>query len=146
MTRPSQLTNTDRQSTCKLVDGSRWSIPYSPDDENRRRAQKRDVVVQAVVVLIIAFALISWAVEAAGPEPQRPPAAVSAPAGDVYEQGGYGCDVDEYENAYGDCVRWPVAAPAAPMGSTARCRDGTYSFSRSRSGTCSHHGGVSSWQ
>ncbi len=34
---------------------------------------------------------------------------------------------------------------AVPAGATARCRDGTYSFSRHRSGTCSHHGGVAVW-
>ena len=41
----------------------------------------------------------------------------------------------------------PVAAEAAspPPGATARCRDGTYSFSHHRSGTCSHHGGVALW-
>ena len=41
----------------------------------------------------------------------------------------------------------PAAASggAAPPGSTARCRDGTYSFSQHRSGTCSHHGGVAVW-
>jgi hypothetical protein len=32
-----------------------------------------------------------------------------------------------------------------PAGTTARCADGTYSYSQNRSGTCSHHGGVSSW-
>jgi hypothetical protein len=32
-----------------------------------------------------------------------------------------------------------------PAGATAQCRDGTYSFSRSRRGTCSHHGGVARW-
>jgi hypothetical protein len=32
-----------------------------------------------------------------------------------------------------------------PHGATARCRDGTYSFSKHRSGTCSHHGGVATW-
>ena len=34
---------------------------------------------------------------------------------------------------------------AAPPGATARCTDGTYSFSQHRSGTCSHHGGVAQW-
>ena len=29
-----------------------------------------------------------------------------------------------------------------PPRATARCNDGTYSFSQTRSGTCSHHGGV----
>jgi hypothetical protein len=36
-------------------------------------------------------------------------------------------------------------APPAPQGATVQCRDGTYSFSRSRRGTCSHHGGVAKW-
>jgi hypothetical protein len=32
-----------------------------------------------------------------------------------------------------------------PPGATALCKDGTYSFSQTRSGTCSHHGGVAVW-
>lgn len=36
-------------------------------------------------------------------------------------------------------------APSYPPGATAICRDGTYSYSQNRSGTCSHHGGVSQW-
>jgi len=41
----------------------------------------------------------------------------------------------------------PVTASggSAPPGATARCRDGTYSFSQHHSGTCSHHGGVAAW-
>ena len=35
------------------------------------------------------------------------------------------------------------ARPASAQ--TAVCRDGTYSYSRHRSGTCSHHGGVARW-
>lgn len=31
-----------------------------------------------------------------------------------------------------------------PIGATAICRDGTYSYSTGR-GTCSHHGGVAQW-
>jgi hypothetical protein len=37
------------------------------------------------------------------------------------------------------------AADSAPAGATARCRDGSYSYSATRSGTCSHHGGVAQW-
>jgi hypothetical protein len=33
----------------------------------------------------------------------------------------------------------------APPGATALCKDGTYSFSQTHSGTCSHHGGVAQW-
>ncbi len=32
-----------------------------------------------------------------------------------------------------------------PKGATARCRDGIFSFSKHRRGTCSHHGGVAVW-
>jgi hypothetical protein len=41
----------------------------------------------------------------------------------------------------------PVAAVAdgAPPGATARCSDGTYSFSQHHQGTCSHHRGVAEW-
>lgn len=35
--------------------------------------------------------------------------------------------------------------PGLPGGATARCRDGTLSYSRHRRGTCSHHGGVAVW-
>lgn len=35
--------------------------------------------------------------------------------------------------------------PAHPQGASAICRDGTYSYSRNRRGTCSHHGGVATW-
>lgn len=33
----------------------------------------------------------------------------------------------------------------APSGASARCADGTYSYSQSRRGTCSRHGGVAEW-
>lgn len=32
-----------------------------------------------------------------------------------------------------------------PAGVTAVCKDGTYSYSHTTSGTCSHHGGVKKW-
>jgi hypothetical protein len=40
----------------------------------------------------------------------------------------------------------PAAATgAAPANATALCKDGTYSMSKHRSGTCSRHGGVERW-
>lgn len=49
--------------------------------------------------------------------------------------------------ALGVCLGLPAAASGdgAPPGATAGCRDGTYSFSQHRQGTCSHHGGVAVW-
>lgn len=50
-----------------------------------------------------------------------------------------------YTNVDGNQVHSPAYSNTAPAGASAQCRDGTYSFSQHRSGTCSHHGGVSSW-
>mgnify|MGYP001271690505 CR=1 FL=1 len=50
-----------------------------------------------------------------------------------------------YTNSDGERVQSPTYYNSAPQGATALCRDGTYSFSHSRRGTCSHHGGVSVW-
>jgi septum formation inhibitor MinC len=47
-----------------------------------------------------------------------------------------------YVNSAGNTVQSPNNIPA---GATARCRDGSYSHSQSRSGTCSSHGGVATW-
>lgn len=50
-----------------------------------------------------------------------------------------------YTNSEGYRVQSPTYYNSRPAGATALCRDGTYSFSRSRRGTCSHHGGVAQW-
>lgn len=50
-----------------------------------------------------------------------------------------------YTNSSGNKIHSPTWAPAAPLGSTAKCRDGTYSFSQHIRGTCSYHGGVMNW-
>lgn len=50
-----------------------------------------------------------------------------------------------YENTYGNTVQSPTQYDSRPAGASARCGDGTYSFSQSRRGTCSHHGGVAEW-
>lgn len=55
------------------------------------------------------------------------------------------CGSDSYLNSDGQCVPDPVAANSPPPGATAKCNDGTYSFSKHHSGTCSHHGGVAEW-
>ncbi|MDB5935653.1 MAG: hypothetical protein JWQ01_2997 [Massilia sp.] len=39
----------------------------------------------------------------------------------------------------------PTPQPSPGPKPTALCRDGTYSYSITRSGTCSHHGGVAVW-
>lgn len=58
-----------------------------------------------------------------------------------------------YRPAYGrscgsecnESQKSPPQGNSPPPGATAQCKDGTYSFSQHRGGTCSHHGGVSRW-
>jgi hypothetical protein len=63
----------------------------------------------------------------------RAPTAVSCPNG-------------SYVNSSGNTVCSPYASPSGPpTGASAKCNDGTYSFSEHRQGTCSGHGGVAEW-
>lgn len=66
------------------------------------------------------------------------------------------CGSGYYRNTAGNCIPSPrrprgggaqglLGSSSIPSGASARCRDGTYSFSQSRRGTCSGHGGVASW-
>ena len=54
-------------------------------------------------------------------------------------------DNGTYVNSKGETVKRPENCTEAPQGATAQCGDGSYSFSQSRRGTCSHHGGVAKW-
>lgn len=63
-----------------------------------------------------------------------------------YETGnGSGATVKHYTNSKGEKIQSPTYYTSPPAGATAECRDGTFSFSQSRRGTCSHHGGVKRW-
>lgn len=55
------------------------------------------------------------------------------------------CGANSYINSRGHCVHRPMRSDTAPFGASAKCRDGSYSFSQSRRGTCSWHGGVATW-
>ncbi|CPT00627.1 anchored-membrane serine/threonine-protein kinase PknF [Mycobacteroides abscessus subsp. abscessus] len=58
------------------------------------------------------------------------------------------CLAGQYQSTDGSCVPGPSAPinglieGGPPPGATAICRDGNYSYSHHRSGTCSSHGGV----
>lgn len=76
--------------------------------------------------------------KATAPKPAAPrTTAQAAPAPQPAE-----CGADYYRNSDGNCVHRPSDNPS---GATAICKDGSYSYSQHRSGTCSGHGGVRTW-
>ncbi len=96
-----------------------------------------------------AVRLSAWPIEPVGvgsTEP-TPPQGESAPTPPISPGPSEpACRNGTYVNSEGHIVCKPVESPTGPPpGATARCRDGTYSFSEHRSGTCSSHGGVAEW-
>ncbi|MBS4729520.1 DUF3761 domain-containing protein [Mycobacterium sp. SM1] len=79
-------------------------------------------------VTLIAAAIATAAMGAASPAAAQP----------VCQEGYY------YEQDLNECVHRPEAAPTPPPGATAKCADGTYSFSQHPHDdwTCSGHGGA----
>jgi hypothetical protein len=76
---------------------------------------------------------------------------LAQPSTDPFTRSGPREDQLESHKHYVNSAREVVHSPsrskdgAVAPGASAQCRDGTYSFSRSRRGTCSHHGGVAVW-
>ncbi len=61
---------------------------------------------------------------------------------DNHEIGGEG---EGYTNVDGRRVHSPKHESSRPPEATAKCGDGTWSFSQHHRGTCSRHGGVANW-
>lgn len=72
-----------------------------------------------------------------------PPPVAEAPPPPAQTQAD--CGSNSYVNVDGQCVHDPETAASPPAGATAKCNDGTYSFSKHHSGTCSGHHGVAEW-
>lgn len=100
----------------------------------------RQFILAAVLGLACTFANTTPAYQLAPSQPA--PQTQQQPAHDdrLIESG-------SYVNAAGNTVHRPAHTVSgnAPTGATAQCRDGSYSFSQSHRGTCSHHGGVARW-
>ena len=93
---------------------------------------------------VVVSLLLAWTVGAVAKGPPKPVPAASAPASQaaprLIEQGAY-------VNSDGHRIHVPAhtADGSVPRGASARCRDGSFSFSAHARGTCSHHGGVARW-
>jgi hypothetical protein len=93
--------------------------------------------------LLCAFALTLSPLVSDAKEPQQTETTQQSPQPDeskLIERG-------HYINKEGKTVHSPAHSKSgeAPRGASAQCRDGSYSFSQHRSGTCSHHDGVAKW-
>jgi len=98
----------------------------------------------AFVALALAFPL-AQAQRVSTTTPQSAP--LSVPASPAAPEERELQSHEHYRNKDGNVVHAPAKSVQyqVPAGANARCRDGTYSFSQHRRGTCSHHGGVGSW-
>jgi hypothetical protein len=103
---------------------------------------KRPLSVFFLVPVLFAQFLVAQS----QPAPQSQNSASSSPSTQsAHQPKPNSTDNGSYVNSKGQTVKRPETCSAAPQGATAQCRDGTYSFSRSRRGTCSHHAGVAKW-
>ena len=96
--------------------------------------------------VVLAAILFSQQVVSQSQSPSPSGAGSTATAGAKLAPSNANCTNNgTYVNSKGQTVKRPENCPVAPKGATAQCRDGTYSFSQSRRGTCSRHGGVAKW-
>ena len=98
-----------------------------------------------VSALTLAAFLLPAFAQTSQPAPQPTPTPQNPPAQQQPKPKPKCTDNGTYVNSKGETVKRPENCSAAPQGATAQCGDGTYSFSQSHRGTCSHHGGVAKW-
>jgi hypothetical protein len=96
-----------------------------------------------VHILLLALLLSSQQILSQAPSSAQPSASSASARTAKPNQGNIKCtDNGTYVNSEGQTVQRPENCSGPPREATAQCRDGSYSFSRNRRGTCSHHGGV----
>jgi hypothetical protein len=102
--------------------------------------------LQFLYALALAAVLFSQQIVSQTPPSSQPNANSVAASNPKANTGKVNCTNNgTYVNSKGQTVQRPENCSGPPKGATAQCRDGSYSFSKSRRGTCSHHGGVAKW-
>ncbi|MCJ2097410.1 DUF3761 domain-containing protein [Methylobacterium sp. E-046] len=98
------------------------------------------ILIRAALPLLLALVAIVALLGLSGEASARGSCKLFAP--EELKHGTYtnrdGCEVPRPEQPQGSSCTKPADA-------TARCRDGDWSFSQHRQGTCSHHRGVGCW-
>ena len=101
---------------------------------------------QFVYAFALAAILLSQQIVSQTQDQSQPSTNSPAASNDNPNTGRVNCTNNgTYVNSKGQTVQRPENCSAPPKGATAQCRDRSYSFSQSRRGTCSHHGGVAKW-
>ena len=120
--------------------------------EYHDRRRQRSGIAMARALLLFVLAALSFVACADNPNAPLVPLAPNAPTGPPAPAAPQPPESDltshvHYVNHAGNIVHSPstTVSGAVPAGASAQCRDGTYSFSRNRRGTCSYHGGVARW-
>ena len=98
----------------------------------------------AAVVNALAPVAAPIAAPVAEPQQETKTAVQAAPQSNTASDAGLSNN-HYYVNSSGNTVHSPAYSQSVPAGASAKCGDGTYSFSQHRRGTCSHHGGVAEW-
>ena len=111
--------------------------------------QREEIPMRSLLSVIAALLLVaSHVAHAKPPAPVVTPASASAshPAARRLGEAQF-VEHRHYLNHDGQVVHSPAhtTTGAVPAGASARCGDGTLSFSQHHRGTCSHHGGVATW-
>ena len=106
-----------------------YRVVYVDGIVKNKEKLSEEVIVQPVNKIIANGTYVA-------PSPETSPQSIHAQQTDNCENG-------TYINSAGNAVCRPSSRNTG--GATARCRDGSYSYSQSRRGTCSRHGGVSAW-
>jgi hypothetical protein len=109
------------------------------------RSRHKLLAAAALLLTVVPFQAIGQDQAPSQSAPSSGSSSAKAQASQAEDKDKSCTDNGTYVNSKGETVKRPETCSSAPKGATAQCRDKSYSFSHTRQGTCSHHGGVAKW-
>jgi len=119
-----------------------FEVTYTDGKETSRKQIKDEVTEQPQAKIVLVGTYVAPAKSTDSYKTPESNASSSESSSSDKVISGPSCPDGYYKNVDGNCVASPGNDPS---GATAKCRDGTYSYSQHRQGTCSGHGGVAEW-